>query len=68
MTKERPPFRLLPEQQLEQMRVLVAAQEFTIPIISKMTAIAKLASGEAKLDLKRRRLIVSFDISDSLGS
>ena len=65
--KKRPPFRLTNDQQLEQIRILAACQNFSIPVISRLDAISMIGQNEAKLDVKNRRLVVSLDISDSLA-
>jgi hypothetical protein len=66
MTQKRKPFRLTKEQKCDQARILLAAQDFTIPVLTRENAVARLLSDEAKIDLKSRRLVVAFDISDSL--
>jgi hypothetical protein len=66
MTTKRKPFRLTKEQKCDQARVLLAANDFAIPVTTRETAVAMILSDEAKLDLKSRRLVVAFDISDSL--
>lgn len=65
--KKRPPFRLTSDQRLEQIRVLSACENFAVPVITRLDAIAMIGQNEAKLDLKSRRLVVSIDIGDSLG-
>ena len=63
---ERKPFRQSADQILEQVRVLTAGENFSIPVVSRLNAVALVAGNEAKLDLKNRRLVVSFDLSDSI--
>ena len=45
---------------------MLAAQDFTIPIVTRESAVAMLLRDEAKLDIKGRRIVLSFDLSDSL--
>lgn len=65
MTK-RKPFRLTKDQKCDAARILLAAQDFTIPVVTREGAVAMILSDEAKLDLKGRRIVIAFDISDSL--
>ena len=66
MTK-RQAFRLNEAQKNEQMRILIAAQSFGFPALTRSSVIGMIATGEARLDLKAKRIIVAFDISDSLA-
>lgn len=61
----RPPFRQGEEARIAQIRALAAAAPFHLSPITREEAIALVARGEAKLDLKTGRLTVSFSLKDA---